>query len=339
MPSMESVLRRLVERLDIWFPEGSPRRKLLQVVSIVLLFEGITVILLFSKVTILLGIVSIVFGGLLLVLLTPRIPPNIHGEEDTTFGIRLVGALVDAIGGRYVVMIIGALITILTVVYNLFVSIRPEFGDLDTLTILFGCLLLVYPFAVSRFKVEMTFALVFLFLVVLILVVPQAASSYSSDGGHSAIGAWYVHYMLAAPFSSILNLFGIQSYSSGSFVTIVFQDGSINTLGISAYCAGLYSFSIFISAFFSFVMVFERLPGKILVIVLAAGLIVAYVGNLLRMVIIGIVGYYRGMQALIWAHENVGWVIFISWSVVFWYVLLRYASKRSNLVEEPSEVD
>jgi exosortase/archaeosortase family protein len=135
--------------------------------------------------------------------------------------------------------------------------------------------------------------------------------------------------MLAAPFSGILNLIGIHSSSSGNIVVLQFHDGTRQALGISAYCAGLYSFSIFLAAFFSFVLVFERLPAKILVIVLGVGLLVAYLGNLFRMVVIGIIGYYRGIDALLWAHENAGWIIFLSWSSVFWYLLLGYASKHA----------
>jgi len=134
--------------------------------------------------------------------------------------------------------------------------------------------------------------------------------------------------MLAAPFAGTLDLLGVPSSSSGDMVTIQFQDGSIQVLGISAYCAGLYSFSIFLAAFFSFVLVFERLPARLLSIVLAVGLVIAYLGNLFRMVVIGIVGYYNGIDALLWAHENVGWIIFLSWSAVFWYVLLGYISRN-----------
>ena len=145
--------------------------------------------------------------------------------------------------------------------------------------------------------------------------------------GNSA-GGFYVHYMLAEPFTRILNLFGITASSVGNDVTLVFKDGSVNTLSISAYCAGLYSFSIFVSAFISFVLVFERLPTKTTAIVLAAGLLAAYAGNVFRMVIIGVVGYYKGLDALLWTHENVGWVIFLGWSSVFWYLVMRFASRH-----------
>jgi exosortase/archaeosortase family protein len=122
-------------------------------------------------------------------------------------------------------------------------------------------------------------------------------------------------------------------------VTLTFHDGTVQHLGISAYCAGLYSFSIFMAAFFSFVLVFERLRTRVLVIVLALGLLVAYLGNLFRMVIIGIVGYYRGIDALLWAHQNVGWIIFLSWSAVFWYLLLRYTSKPESRVPSGTEAN
>ncbi len=110
-------------------------------------------------------------------------------------------------------------------------------------------------------------------------------------------------------------------------MTIQFQDGTVNTLAISAYCAGMYSFSIFLSAFISFVLVFERMKPRTLLLVLGLGLLIAYLGNLFRMVIIGVVGYLWGMGALLWAHENVGWVIFLAWSSLFWWYILSRVSR------------
>ena len=175
----------------------------------------------------------------------------------------------------------------------------------------------------------MSFALIFSGSVVMLLALPQIVRLLSG-GGNSAVSDWYVNYMLAAPFSGILDFIGIPSNSEGAFVTLQFKDGTINTLEISAYCAGLYSFSIFVSAFVAFVLVFGRLPTKALAIVLLIGLLMAYLGNLFRMVIIGVVGYYHGIEALKWAHENVGWLIFLSWSAVFWWLLLGFASRYES---------
>lgn len=317
-------------------PEGSPRRKLLIIVAIILVFEGISVLILFSKAGLAAGAFSLALGVLLLLLLYPepeREPSRPSkeakpAEVPDTPGIKLMDAIMKRLGSDYVLMCIGAIIIAIVFLWNLFVSANPDIGDLDTLSILLGAMMIAYPFLADKFKVEAVFSLLFLGLVALFLVVPQAVMSTGSTAGTS-VGNWYVHYMLAAPFAGILDLIGIPSTSYGNMVTIQFQDGSLHSLGISAYCAGLYSFSIFLAAFFAFVLVFERIRTRTLMIVLAVGLLVAFLGNLFRMVVIGIVGYYQGLDALLWAHENVGWIIFLSWSVVFWYLLLGYVSKHS----------
>jgi exosortase/archaeosortase family protein len=331
----------IIAYVDKLFPEGSSRRKLLQIVSIILMFEGLSVLILFSYQGAGVGLFSLALGVLLLVLLhsgakeeaqslpDEKTPKGLKVPKEDPPGIKFVDAILIWIGNDYVVMAAGGAIIAVVVVWNMFLSSRPEFGDLDTLTFLFGGLVLFFPLTVRRFKVESVFSLMFIGLVVLFLVVPQAVTSLHKGAG-SSVGNWYVQYMLAAPFAGILNLVGIHASSSGSIVVLDFHDGTVQALSISAYCAGLYSFSIFLAAFFSFVLVFERLPARTLVFVLALGLLVAYLGNLFRMVIIGVVGYYRGLQALLWTHENVGWVIFLSWSALFWYFLLDYVSKRSD---------
>jgi len=323
------------------FPQGSAGRKLLTLIAIILLFEGISVIILYSYEGIAVGIFSLALGVLILVLLNPGHvrraetirPPPTEAEERTPredpVGIKAVDAVMRKIDNDYIVMGAGAAVVVLVVIWNLFYSPRPEFGDLDTLSLIFGGLVMFFPLLSTKFKVEATFSLIFIGLVVLFLVVPQAVT-YLHKGTGNSVGNWYVHYMLAAPFSGMLNLIGIQSSSSGSLVVLQFHDGTVQALSISAYCAGLYSFSIFLAAFCAFVLVFERLPNKMLAIVLGLGLLIAYLGNLFRMVIIGVVGYFYGLDALLWAHENVGWVIFLSWSAVFWYLLLGYLSKHSS---------
>ena len=67
---------------------------------------------------------------------------------------------------------------------------------------------------------------------------------------------------------------------------------------------------------------------------MSLGVLVAYVGNLMRMMVIGIIGYYRGINALHWAHENAGWIIFLAWSSVFWWLTLSYVNRFSIKSED-----
>ena len=323
-------MREAIERL---LPLGTSRRKIVQILSIILVAEGLSVVLLFTYAALWVGLVSLIVGVVVLTLLRSKLVKK--GEESESPGIRLIDYLVKLAGGEYFVMVLGAVVATVVLLYNQFISARPVLGDIDTISILFGVVLMLHPLLYERFKVEMGFAIIFIGTVVVILVLPQVLQSLSSGSGTSAAGDWYVHHMLAAPFAGILEIIGIPASSVGNLVTIQFQDGSVNTLSISAYCAGLYSFSIFLAAFFAFVLVFESLSKRVSVIVLALGIIAAYTGNILRMVVIGVVGYYRGMDDMLWAHENAGWMIFLAWSAIFWWILLARAPKsETRLVTE-----
>ncbi len=340
---------RLVAAFRRVLPEGSAGSKVVLVLAIVLIFEGISVLLLFSYDAVYLGLISIVVGLLLAALAYPsRAPQPVEEEipsgeaeeqaeaevmpEEYTFGIRVVEGFIRRIGGDYALMILGGVLLVATLIFNFYISARPDIGDLDTLMLMFAGFMIVYPFLANKFLAEAAFIFMFLGIVIVMLVLPQAVMSIHSGVGTSA-GNWYVHYMLAAPFAGILDLVGIPASSSANWVTITFNDGTVQTLGISAYCAGLYSFSIFVSAFMSFILVLERLKPKPMVGIMALGLVIAYLGNLFRMVVIGIVGYFYGIDALMWAHRNAGWIIFLAWSAVFWYLVIRYAERHSKRAE------
>lgn len=332
---MASVWKRFEEASLAFAPEGSSKRKLIQIIGIVVFFQGVSIAFLSSHFGPALGVLSMALGILILTLFPPKLKlerraetHKVDEEQGATYGIRIIETVLRKIGGAYATIALGAAIIVGVVLYNLYLSSRPDIGDMDMLSIMLGGLLIVYPEASKRFKVEICFALMFIALVVVILVIPQAVLSFGD--GDSAIGNWYVYYMLAAPFAGALNLMGIEASAHAEVVTITFNDGTIQMLGISTGCAGLYSFSIFVSAFASFVLVFERLPVKTTALVLGIGLLVAYLGNLFRMIMIGVIGYYRGIEALLWAHDNIGWMIFLGWSSVFWYALIRFADRRKG---------
>jgi exosortase/archaeosortase family protein len=67
-----------------------------------------------------------------------------------------------------------------------------------------------------------------------------------------------------------------------------------------------------------------------MVSVLSLGLLIAYLGNLFRMIVIGVIGYHYGIDALLWAHNNVGWMVFLSWSSVFWYAVMKLVSRKAT---------
>ena len=75
--------------------------------------------------------------------------------------------------------------------------------------------------------------------------------------------------------------------------------------------------------------IFEKLSTN--VNFLFFGFILAYLSNLVRMALIILTGHYYGHESLIFVHKYLGWLIFTSWCLLFWFIyekfnrnLLRY---------------
>jgi exosortase/archaeosortase family protein len=101
------------------------------------------------------------------------------------------------------------------------------------------------------------------------------------------------------------------------------------TLVISTSCSGIYSFGIFASAFVAFLLTEYEHPSRRLWVLLALGFLASYLANLLRMVIVVLVGYYADsaqsdLQNLLLAHSYAGWVIFLGWLALFWGLLFKF---------------
>ena len=112
---------------------------------------------------------------------------------------------------------------------------------------------------------------------------------------------------------------------NGINITYIPADGSQSTtLLIATSCSGVYSFAIFTAAFIAFVATEFTGWDRRLKWFMGLGILAAYVANLLRMYIIIMVGYYHGSEALKWAHANVGWIIYMAWIALFWWLLFRW---------------
>jgi exosortase/archaeosortase family protein len=109
-------------------------------------------------------------------------------------------------------------------------------------------------------------------------------------------------------------------------ITITFPgpDGRDIRLLIATSCSGVYSFAIFTSAFLAFVASEFRAWDRRLKWFLCMGIWAAYCANLLRMYIIVMVGHRWGSDAMMWAHANAGWLIYMAWVGAFWWLLFRW---------------
>ena len=119
---------------------------------------------------------------------------------------------------------------------------------------------------------------------------------------------------------------------------IFFEDleyNLVSSVGIAESCSGIYSVIFYLSAFFSFYIVEERSKNFIDILFLFFGISIAYFANILRMVLLIVIGHFYGIDKLLWSHENIGWIIFLLWTFGFWYlyslVIDKYFSEEHDI--------
>ncbi len=237
--------------------------------------------------------------------------------------------------------IFGIALIAVDLLYNLYISTTPEILTHDSIVLLFGAVMIAYNFIPNSYERERDFIFLFFAGLIAILVVPLMLTRFVIGDIDQSVGI-YSAYLLAPEVSGFLNLIGIPASVDWLTITFPTQAGPRISVYISTACSGIYSFTIFASAFLSFVLTeYDRVDRKV-GLLMVLGIITAYVANILRMVVIVLVGYYtytpqEGLQAMLVAHSNAGWVIFLIWIGLFWFLMYRFLIRTEEPAEEVQE--
>jgi len=237
--------------------------------------------------------------------------------------------------------------------YNLALSASPAFLTEDVMVLLTAAALLAYGFVPARYGRERDFVLLFFFILDLVLVVPLLVARLIAGSVDTSVDV-YSWAVLAPELSGLLSIIGVANsvHPVGGFTApgLTFTPVQMSTpvtLVITTSCSGIYSFGMFASAYVAFLLTQYELPSKRLWLALGLGFLASYLANLLRMVIIVLVGYYTDsvqsdLQNLMLAHSYAGWIIFLGWISLFWGLLMKFlpigqspaASKETRLSEK-----
>ncbi len=330
-----------------WVAALQRRRRTMILVALMTTFAGFALILNQPERTSLawVGVPLVAIGAAILVGIVwpagarlPEAPPSLASAliRRATWNGRLVRLFPMA----------GVMMLAADLLYNLKLSASPALQTEDTIVILAACVFIVYGFVPPRFSRERDFVLTFVVALNAILVVPLLlARAWEADFERSVdLYSWVA---LAPQTSAVLQLLGVQNSvhpvagMTAPGLTFTPQHLGVQvTVVITTACSGIYSFGIFGSAFVAFVLTeFER-PARRVWLLMGLGLVASYVANVLRMVIIVLVGYYTDtaetdLQNMLLAHSYAGWLIFLAWIALFWGALIksfpRETGSRANL--------
>jgi archaeosortase C (PEF-CTERM variant) len=221
--------------------------------------------------------------------------------------------------------ILGIIAIVIDLVWNLGIAKSEEFLSQDWTMWALGGVLLVYNFVPRQYGKERDFALIFVTLFAITMVLPMGlyrVLTHTTD-----LPEWFVEYLLAKPTSILVNLTGAHSYVSGITISFDLLHGGVSGLVISTGCAGLDSLFLFISGFVAFMLIENARLTRPISIALVIGILTAYFANLLRMTIIVLVGVQYGADAMMATHENAGSIIFLGWIALFWFLMYQFVLK------------
>ncbi len=331
--------------LEAWAAKMATHRRALGLVGLLVAFTGVSMVLNPTHATDLtwIGVVLLVVGAVLFaILLWPQAAAQAP-VETPSLGARLIRRL--AWDGRLIRLFpaLGVALVVLDLGYNLVLSASPALLTEDIIVLLSAAALLGYGFVPSRYARERDFVLLFFLFLDLILVVPLLVARVVTHSADASVDA-YSWTALAPEVGAILSGLGVANsvhavsgYTAPGLTFSPVQIGASVTLVITTSCSGIYSFGIFAAAYVSFLTTEYAHPSRRLWLLLGLGFAASYVANLLRMVIIVLVGYYMDtaasdLQNLLLAHSYAGWIIFLAWLALFWGLLFRFLPMEK---EEP----
>jgi len=219
--------------------------------------------------------------------------------------------------------------------YNLVFSATPALQAEDIMVLLGASVLVGYRLVPERFERERDFVFMFCVLLNAILVAPLLlARVYYADLEKSVnVYSWVA---LAPQTSTVLSWLGVNNMihpipgdTAPGLTFSPLHVGIPVTIVITTACSGIYSFGIFASAFIAFILTEYTNLSRRVWLLMGLGLLTAYVANILRMVVIVLVGYYTDsaqtdLQNMLVAHSYAGWLIFLGWISLFWGSLLKF---------------
>jgi archaeosortase C (PEF-CTERM variant) len=108
--------------------------------------------------------------------------------------------------------------------------------------------------------------------------------------------------------------------------TVVYQN-AINFNGFSIFvgygCSGIESFAIYLSALVAYFFSFSNLSKKDFLLYSIIGVIALYLMNVVRIIILVLIGYYFDTELMMVFHTHLGWIMFVFGMAIFWYFAIN----------------
>jgi archaeosortase C (PEF-CTERM variant) len=199
-------------------------------------------------------------------------------------------------------LLVGFIIVITDIIYNF--NRGSSFGTLDTMTFFLGVSLMAFGIGNQQFQRMGEFgAYISVVFIVLFLFFYSILGTLNINFMHV-----FDHYFILLPTVGILGLIGIPLKVVAT-ETVCLQGVEEMTIIIGGPCSGLYSMFLLMGLIFGYSRV-EKIEFKKTLLILGFSMLVAYLSNLFRVIILYLTAYTYGKETMMLVHTHLGWIIF-----------------------------
>ncbi len=221
---------------------------------------------------------------------------------------------------------LGLVMVIADIIYN--IKALNKLGTLDSMVFFLGISLIAYGSGkpqlrhIGEFGIYISSVFLFLFIIF-----------YSTFG---AMGIEFLHvfdhYFVLLPTVSIIQLTGIPLEVIAT-ETVYLKGVEEMTIIIGGPCSGLYSMFLLIGIVVGYSRI-EKMSLSRTGYLLGFSIAVAYLANLVRVIILYVTAYKYGQAAMMLVHTHIGWIIFALVAGLIMYIM---DSKR--IIKKPGNKD
>ncbi|WMW23250.1 archaeosortase C [Methanolobus mangrovi] len=212
-------------------------------------------------------------------------------------------------------LIIGGFIAAADLIYN-YVN-KSDIGTLDSMVFFLGVSLMAMGTNKKDIKQmgELGFYISSVFTV-LYLIFYSLFGFFNIDFLHL-----FDHYFVLMPTVALIKSFGIP-VEIIAIETVILYGAVPMTIVIGGPCSGLYSMFLLIGIVAGYSRI-ERMNINQSSRLLGLAVLIAYLANLVRVVILYITAYLYGMDIMMMVHTHIGWIIFALTAGGIMYIMNR----------------
>ena len=212
---------------------------------------------------------------------------------------------------------LGVILILVDLLYSIYAN--SPLGPFDYTMIASGLFIIFLNLGLYRIlKLDskaVDFATYFLFITLLLYSVPIGIAFLSGTSEFFLIE--YVAMASITISTFFLNFIKPAAYIGGN---IHFEYFSV---GIGTPCSGVDSMTIFLAAAIAYFVAVKEQNLKKIFIYSVMGIIAMFLLNIVRIMIIVLVGYHYGGETMLLFHDNMGWIMFALSMTVFWLLVVH----------------